>query len=65
MNMDMESIPSFREMLPCLVFYLIMDDLFFFCHHWLLHTPYLYPIHKVHHEYKTAVSIAGYYGHYL
>jgi sterol desaturase/sphingolipid hydroxylase (fatty acid hydroxylase superfamily) len=65
MDMDMERAPSFREMLPCLIFYQLMDDLFFFCHHWLLHTPLLYSIHKMHHEYTTAVSIAGYYGHYL
>ena len=45
---------------------MIIEDLTFHCSHRLLHTRYLYKhIHKIHHEHKVTVSIAGQHMHPL
>jgi sterol desaturase/sphingolipid hydroxylase (fatty acid hydroxylase superfamily) len=44
---------------------LIFEDIIFFSSHWLLHQPFLYKFHKVHHEYTTTVSIAGLHSHFI
>lgn len=42
-----------------------MEDLFFYIGHSTLHRPQFYWIHKLHHEFKTTVTIAAEYAHPL
>jgi sterol desaturase/sphingolipid hydroxylase (fatty acid hydroxylase superfamily) len=63
-DMDVNRIPSFfNEVFPQMVIMHILEDLFFFTSHWLLHQPFLYKYHKIHHEYTTTVTTAGLYSH--
>ena len=49
-SLDMINLPSFMETAKYLIVWHIMEDLFFFSTHWLLHTPFLYKnVHKIHH----------------
>lgn len=61
--MDVFSVPTMIQLLPQLVIMHILEDLMFFSAHWLLHQPFLYKFHKIHHEYTTTVSIAGLHSH--
>ncbi len=40
---------------------IFFEDLFFFIFHCLLHQPILYRFHKLHHEYKTTINLAGFH----
>lgn len=63
-DMDISRVPSFlNEVLPQFLIMHCFEDLFFFTSHWLLHQPFLYKYHKVHHEYTTTISTAGLYSH--
>ena len=61
--MDMNKTPELFEMIPQFILMMFVEDTFFFFTHWSLHQPVLYKIHKIHHEYKTTVSIAGLHFH--
>jgi sterol desaturase/sphingolipid hydroxylase (fatty acid hydroxylase superfamily) len=64
MRMDLESMPSVKEIVFQLIFFMICEDFMFYWCHRTLHHPKLYPyIHKLHHEYNITVSIAGEYAH--
>lgn len=48
--MSFGEFPSFTEFYLQIMFIVMVDDLFFFLTHWLLHLPWLYKhIHKQHH----------------
>lgn len=42
---------------------MIIEDFIFFSFHILLHQPYFYKFHKIHHEYTTSVAVAGLHFH--
>jgi len=63
---DMDSFPTYQEILPQIVFFMICDDFFFYWIHRILHLKQVYSIiHKKHHEYNITVSIAAEYAHPL
>jgi plant 4alpha-monomethylsterol monooxygenase len=62
-DMDVTHPPSFLEALPHFVVFQIMEDILFFASHRLLHTPFFYRFHKIHHEYNTSVTPAGLHSH--
>ena len=45
------------------IFFLLVEDLFLYLGHSTMHRPQFYWIHKHHHEYHTAISIAGEFSH--
>jgi len=63
--MDIDNTPSVIQMLPHFIFFQIMEDIMFFGAHRLLHFPFLYKFHKVHHEYKVTVTIAALHSHLI
>ena len=63
---DLESFPSLFEILGQLIYFMLLEDFFFYWSHRFLHTPYIYKkIHKKHHEYHQTISIAAVYTHPL
>jgi len=66
MRMDIDSFPTYKEIMGQIVFFMIIEDFSFYWLHRLLHWKKIYPyIHKVHHEYNVTVSIASEYAHPL
>jgi sterol desaturase/sphingolipid hydroxylase (fatty acid hydroxylase superfamily) len=59
----MEEIPDTKTIVWQFIFFLLMEDLFFYIGHSTLHRPQFYWIHKKHHEYANTVSIAAEYAH--
>ena len=60
----MTKVPSVPETIKYLALLYFLEDFFFYSAHYLLHTPFLYRhVHKIHHEYNTSVSIAGFHMH--
>mmetsp|Transcript_23425 Transcript_23425/g.23170 ORF Transcript_23425/g.23170 Transcript_23425/m.23170 type:complete len:110 (+) Transcript_23425:2-331(+) len=54
--------PSWKELIPQIVFFMVIEDTFFYWSHRLLHTPLFYSIiHKQHHEYTNTIGIASEY----
>lgn len=58
-----EEIPDTKTMVGQFVFFLLVEDLFLYLGHSTMHRPVFYWIHKHHHEYHTAISIAGEFSH--
>jgi methylsterol monooxygenase/4-alpha-methyl-delta7-sterol-4alpha-methyl oxidase len=66
MRMDIESLPSYKEVVGQIVLFMILEDFSFYWIHRLLHWKRIYPhVHKIHHEYNVTVSIAAEYAHPL
>jgi sterol desaturase/sphingolipid hydroxylase (fatty acid hydroxylase superfamily) len=64
LRLDAESYPSHFEIITQVIFFMLVEDFFFYWAHRLLHHPKLYPhIHKRHHEYVNSVSICAEYAH--
>jgi len=59
--MDLNQTPPFGQLATQFLIILFFEDLFLFMFHWLLHHPLLYRFHKLHHEYKTTVNLAGFH----
>lgn len=51
--------PEPTTMMMQFLFFMLVEDFLFFWGHYQLHTPSLYWIHKVHHEYNITVTIAA------
>ena len=51
-------------MLVC-IFHVVSYDIWFYISHRLLHTPYLYTLHKIHHEKMIPVWQDTYHGHWF
>lgn len=63
-RMDSESLPSTKEIIIQIIFFMISDDFFFYWGHRLLHHPKLYPhIHKLHHEHYNPLVFSAEYDH--
>lgn len=66
MKFSLEDYPTSWELIVQIIFFMLVEDFCFYWAHRLLHHPKLYPyIHKKHHEYYTAISIASEYAHPL
>lgn len=63
--MDVEKRMDIRWILLQFFLMMLAEDFFFFSTHYALHQPYLYPFHKIHHEYTNTVSLAGLHFHPL
>ena len=64
MKISFGEYPSFGEFYLQSMFILLVDDLFFFLTHIMLHIPWFYKhIHKQHHENDTSFSIVSEYAH--
>lgn len=63
--MEKEKAPTFIQMIPYFIIFQIMEDIMFFGAHRLLHFPFFYKFHKVHHEYKITVTIAALHSHII
>lgn len=48
-----------------MVLFMLMEDFLFYVSHRMLHHPYLYWIHKKHHEYDQTTVLAAQYTHPL
>lgn len=64
-RVKIEEIPDTKTLIWQFMFFLLMEDLFFYLGHSTLHRPQFYWIHKRHHEFKTTVTIAAEYAHPL
>jgi len=55
------------ESAPLFILYLIVfrifADVWFYTIHRCFHTQLLYPLHKVHHEYRESISFSAFYAH--
>lgn len=57
-----ELFPSYKTLIPQIIFFMIVEDTCFYWSHRLLHSSYLYSkIHKQHHEYINTIGIASEY----
>lgn len=57
-------LPSWKEVVPQIIFYFILEDFVFYWGHRILHTKWLYQhIHSVHHEYATPFGLTSEYAH--
>jgi sterol desaturase/sphingolipid hydroxylase (fatty acid hydroxylase superfamily) len=57
-------LPSLSRLAVDLVFCMLIEDIFQYAFHRMLHLPSLYPlIHKVHHEWTTPFAMAASYAH--
>ncbi|KMT05173.1 hypothetical protein BVRB_7g173210 [Beta vulgaris subsp. vulgaris] len=57
-------LPSWKEVVPQIVFYFILEDFVFYWGHRILHTKWLYQhVHSVHHEYATPFGLTSEYAH--
>jgi len=66
MRFDLESFPTYQEIIGQVVFFSIVGDTWFYWSHRLLHHPKIYPIiHKQHHEYTSTACMAAEYAHPL
>jgi sterol desaturase/sphingolipid hydroxylase (fatty acid hydroxylase superfamily) len=66
LRLDIETLPSYREMLLHMAICMITEDFLFYLSHRLLHNGIFYSkIHKVHHEYIESVSISATYSHFV
>ena len=66
LDFTMEGLPDSGKMCGQILFCMFVEDLTFHFSHRLLHTRTLYKyIHKIHHEHKVTISIAGQYAHPL
>ena len=64
LDLTLEGIPDITKLAAQLLFCVLMEDLTFHFSHRMLHTPFLYHwIHKVHHEHKVTIGVAGQYFH--
>jgi len=64
LRVDIDSFPSFFELIWQIYFFTICDDFLFYWSHRFLHWKSIYPfIHKIHHEYKITIGIASEYAH--
>lgn len=59
-----KQVPTFWILLRDLVVSYLIFDVSFYTLHRLLHSKYLYKrIHKIHHEWKSPIGVAGIYAH--
>lgn len=64
MNLNLESLPSGKDLLYNILFFMIVEDFAFYWGHRLFHTPWMYKkFHKQHHEYKISIGLASSYAH--
>ncbi|KAJ3067494.1 C-4 sterol methyl oxidase [Podochytrium sp. JEL0797] len=57
-------LPSWTEVVPAILFFLVVEDFFAYWLHRLLHWGPLYKhIHKVHHTFKAPFGLVAEYGH--
>ena len=47
------------------LFHVVSYDIWFYISHRLLHTPFLYNIHKIHHEKRVPQWLDTYHGHWF
>jgi len=60
LDYTMEGLPGSAKMMGQILFCMFIEDMVFHCSHRLLHTRFLYKhIHKIHHEYKVTIGMAG------
>jgi len=65
-DMSVEGLPDAITLTGSVIFCMICEDTAFYFIHRLMHHPTLYKyVHKMHHEYKTTVSISAEYSHPL
>jgi len=61
---DLESFPTIGEIIPQMVFFLLVEDTMYYWAHRLMHWGKIYRfVHKLHHEYNITVAIGGAYVH--
>jgi len=58
-RVKLEEIPDTKTIIWQFMFFLILEDFFFYLGHSTLHRPQFYWIHKRHHEFNTTVTIAA------
>lgn len=64
LRLDAETYPTTMEIITQIMFFMIVEDFFFYWSHRLLHDPRIYQfIHKRHHDYVDPISIAAEYAH--
>mmetsp|Transcript_18838 Transcript_18838/g.18815 ORF Transcript_18838/g.18815 Transcript_18838/m.18815 type:complete len:318 (+) Transcript_18838:31-984(+) len=63
---SIEAFPTWKQLIPQTIFFMLVEDTTFYWLHRLLHTPRFYgAIHKKHHEYINTIGIASEYAHPL
>ena len=64
LDFSMDGIPDRNKMFAQIFLCMLLEDFTFHCSHRTLHTRFLYAtVHKVHHEHKITVSMAGQVAH--
>ncbi|CAL1289048.1 unnamed protein product [Larinioides sclopetarius] len=59
-----KTLPTLHRVLCELPFFVILNEIWFYCSHRLLHHPIFYKhIHKIHHEWVAPISITAFYCH--
>jgi len=65
-DMSLEGLPDTITLMGSLAFCMICEDTAFYFTHRIMHHPAIYKyVHKMHHTYKTTVSISAEYSHPL
>ena len=64
MATSLEDLPTTKTLMLQFAFFILGEDIFFHLWHRFLHWPVIYPyIHKMHHEHKVTIGLAGEYTH--
>ena len=59
-----DTLPSFLEIIMHIIIYVLIEEVFFYYTHRLMHTSWLYGrIHKQHHEWTSPIGISSMYAH--
>lgn len=65
-NLDPKGLPTHLEFFLEICFFMLIEDFLFYWSHRFQHLDWVYPfMHKIHHTYKTSISLAAEYMHPL